>query len=41
MKVDKKGVAADTYGTSNKLKGKCNTQSLQALEYSGFSTGYS
>jgi hypothetical protein len=30
MKEDKKGVAGDTYGTSNKLKGKYNTHSLQA-----------
>ena len=36
---DKKGVAGDTHGTSIKLKGKCKTHSLQALEYSGFSSG--
>jgi len=36
MKEDKKGVAGDTHATSTKLKGKCKTHSLQALEYSGF-----
>jgi len=41
MKEDKKGVVGDTHGTGIKLKWKCNTHSFQALEYSGFSSGYS
>ena len=40
MKEDKKCVAGGTHGNSIKLKGKCNTQPLQALKYSGFSSGY-
>jgi len=38
MKEDKKGVAGETHGTRIELKGNCNTHSLQALLYSGFSS---